>query len=91
MTRAKRPYEGTDAYNAGIRDAEKRLKETSEWVWDDDAIDWGIGAWVCKSCHCRNDNIPHQSKWYPYNWAGTKYCPNCGKRMLPSDVREGEE
>lgn len=87
MERAKRPYEGTDAYNAGIHDAEKQLRETSEWVWDNDAIDWVIGAWVCKSCRCRNDNIPHQSKCYPYNWAGAKYCPNCGRRMLPSNTK----
>ena len=87
MARAKRAYEGIDAYEAGVQDAEKRLRETSEWVWDNDAIDWVIGAWVCKSCHCRNDNIPHQSKCYPYNWAGTKYCPNCGRRMLPSNIK----
>ena len=42
MARAKRAYEGTDAYEAGVQDAEKRLRETSEWVWDNDAIDWGI-------------------------------------------------
>ena len=35
-----------------------------------------------------NDNIPHQSKCYPYTWAGTKYCPNCGRRMLPSNEKE---
>ena len=60
MERAKRPYEGTNAYNAGVRDAEKRLRETSEWVWNENAIDWGLGAWVCRICGCRNDNIPHQ-------------------------------
>lgn len=87
MTRAKRAYEGTDAYEAGVQDAEQRLRETSEWVWNEDAIDWGLGAWVCKICGCRNDNIPNQSKWYPYNWAGTKYCPNCGRRMLPSNIK----
>ena len=82
MTRAKRAYEGIDAY-----EAEQRLRETSEWVWNEDAIDWGLGAWVCRICGCRNDNIPHQFKCYPYNWAGTKYCPNCGRRMLPSNIK----
>lgn len=86
MERAKRPYEGTDAYNAGIRDAERRLRETSEWVWDKDGMDWNIGAWRCKSCRYRNHNLPNDESINPYNWSGTKYCPNCGRRMLLSNI-----
>lgn len=87
MTRAKRPYEGTNAYNAGVSDAEKRLRETSEWVWDKDGMDWDIGAWLCKSCGCRNHNLPNDESINPYHWAGTKYCPNCGRRMLHSNIK----
>lgn len=83
MERAKRPYEGTNAYNAGVRDAEKRLRETSEWVWNENGMDWNIGAWRCKSCGCYNNNLPNDKSINPYHWAGTKYCPNCGRRMLP--------
>lgn len=87
MTRAKRAYEGTDAYNAGVRDAEQRLRETSEWVWDKNGADWNIGAWRCESCGSRNHNLPNDESINPYNWAGTKYCPNCGRRMLPSNIK----
>lgn len=83
MTKTKRPYEGVDAYEAGVRDAENRLRETSQWVWDKDSMDWNIGAWKCKSCGCCNNNLPSDETINPYHWAGTKYCPNCGKRMLP--------
>lgn len=84
MTKAKRPYEGTDAYEAGVRDTEKKLRETSQWVWDKNAIDWNLGAWVCKSCRHPNNNLPWDDRDInPYNWAGAKYCPTCGRRMLP--------
>lgn len=87
MERAKRPYEGTDAYEAGVRDTKSRLRETSQWVWDKNGMDWNIGAWRCKLCGCRNNNLPNDESIYPYNWAGTKYCPNCGRRMLPSNIK----
>lgn len=29
----------------------------SEWVWDNDGIDFNIGAWVCRECRQRNENI----------------------------------
>lgn len=52
-----------------------------EWMWDDNAIDWGIGAWVCSNCHGRNDNIYAVKNTDPYIWVGSQYCPNCGARM----------
>lgn len=60
----------------------------SEWVWDAAAIDWGIGAWVCKRCHCRNDNIPSLRNENPYAWAGSKFCPECGAKMKGGGVDE---
>lgn len=54
---------------------------TSEWVWDDDAIDWGIGAYVCKRCHGRNDNINVGKQGNPYAWVGSQFCPKCGAKM----------
>ena len=53
----------------------------SEWVWNPDAIDFGIGAWVCKRCGCRNENIPAHIDEKPLSWAGSFYCPNCGADM----------
>lgn len=58
------------------------------WVWDNDAIDWNIGAWVCSECGGRNQNIqagdPNDEKEKfksPYIYLGSKYCPNCGAKM----------
>lgn len=59
-----------------------------KWVWNNDAIDYGIGAWVCSECLGRNENIhaaePGTVKAFstnPYIYAGTKFCPNCGAKM----------
>ncbi len=62
----------------------------AKWVWNDNAMDWNIGAWVCSACGGRNENI-HAGKpgatgslgGNPYMWAGTRYCPNCGAKMGP--------
>lgn len=60
-------------------------RKRGEWVWDIDAIDWGIGAWCCSECQSKNDNIPHYPKTNPLIWHGTKYCPECGADMRGND------
>lgn len=58
------------------------------WVWNNDAMDLNIGAWVCSECGGRNENI-HAAKpgtdkilmSNPYIWGGSNYCPNCGANM----------
>ena len=85
-------------YNIGLLKAIKDVKRApavdaepvrqAKWVWDNDAIDWGLGAWVCSKCGGRNDNI-HAGKpgtdggfgANPYIWSGSNYCPNCGAKM----------
>lgn len=61
-----------------------------KWIWDNDAIDWNIGDWVCSECGGRNENIhtgkPGTIKGFgtnPYIWAGSRFCPNCGVKMEP--------
>lgn len=70
-------------------------QEPATWVWDDDAIDWGLGAWVCSRCHGRNANIHAGKPGYdnsisanPYAWAGAQYCPNCGAPMRERKERQ---
>lgn len=50
------------------------------WVWRPDAFDLGLGAWVCSKCGCQNRNIGVDKFRDPYNWYGSKYCPNCGEK-----------
>lgn len=52
-----------------------------EWHYNPDGMDWGLGAWQCSLCHCKNDNLPMQRNIKPLQWAGSKYCPNCGAKM----------
>ena len=68
-----------------LRDTEK----TGHWVWNPDGNDWGIGAWCCSECGCKNDNLGTRNdteneflKRTPYMYAGSKYCPHCGVRMV---------
>ena len=51
------------------------------WEWDEHAIDWGLGGWVCGECKSINDNIPTTPEINPYAWVGSNYCPNCGVKM----------
>lgn len=85
-------------YNKGLLRAIQDVKRAAavdvepvrhgSWVWNNDAIDWNIGAWVCSECGRRNENIHAGAPGKritldcdPYIWAGSKYCPNCGARM----------
>lgn len=69
-------------------DAERYVR-TGHWVWDENGNDWGIGAWCCSECGCKNDNLGTHNdmdNWFmkrtPYMFVGSKYCPHCGVRMV---------
>ena len=68
----------------------------AKWVWDNDAVDWNLGAWICSNCRNRNENIhagkPGTDKILmsnPYIWSGSQYCPNCGAKMDGKDGDNG--
>ena len=62
---------------------EAKAIEYAQWAYDTDGLDWGLGAWVCSSCHTKNDNIPTMKPDINPMWfAGSKFCPNCGKTMI---------
>jgi hypothetical protein len=69
---------------------DKKEKSFGRWIYDPNGMDWNLPAWKCSECYCRNDMIPTiiQTKdgierlKNPMTWAGTKYCPNCGVKML---------
>lgn len=55
------------------------------WYWDDNGMDWNLGCWCCSECRMRNPYIGGSEGTFllgnPYNWAGSKFCPNCGADM----------
>lgn len=55
------------------------------WVWNENAMDWGLGGWVCSECQEKNDNIPAKPDIHPSGWVGSHCCPNCGAKMRASD------
>ena len=59
-------------------------EETAHWEWYEHAYDWNLGGYVCSNCHMKNDNLPSFSKdkLDPYMFAGSHFCPCCGKRMV---------
>lgn len=90
--RAKQPYEGTDAYEAGYRVGYEIGHDDatgiSQWDWDENGIDWGIGTWRCEACGYRNTALPSDASINPYMWEGSRHCANCGRRMIDIEVKD---
>ena len=68
----------------------KHEDNTSIWYLDPDGMDWNLPAWKCEKCGCRNSNLPSNIK-YPMHWSGSKYCPNCGARIVGYRNERGGE
>lgn len=52
-----------------------------KWVWDENGMDWGLGAWTCSECHRKPETWWEADKGNPYRCAGSRYCNNCGAKM----------
>ena len=53
-----------------------------KWKYDPNAVDFGIGGWICSCCSARNNNLAwNNRKINPHVFAGSNYCPNCGAKM----------
>ncbi len=52
-----------------------------KWIWNPNGMDWGLGAWECSECACRNNSLPMNSNMNPLMFSGSNYCPNCGAKM----------
>ena len=61
-----------------------RKQIEAEWKYNPNGMDWGLGAWECSMCGCRNDCLPMDKNINPMRWAGAKFCPNCGAKMKGS-------
>lgn len=59
--------------------------EYAHWEWYEHAYDWNLGGYVCSNCRAKNDNLPGLRDFGvndPYLYVGSKFCPNCGRRMV---------
>lgn len=55
------------------------------WVWDENGMDWGLGAWKCSECHRKPETWWEADKGNPYRCAGSSYCNHCGAKMDGGD------
>ena len=63
-----------------LKERRSNDRPRGHWVFDPDGMDWGLSAWLCSECHCKNDNISPAAE-NPYLFAGSKFCPQCGAKM----------
>lgn len=59
-------------------------KPCGKWVLDPNGLDWNLPAWRCSECGFIASYIGVEANGLcnnPMNWAGSKFCPNCGVRM----------
>lgn len=53
-----------------------------KWVWNEDGMDWGIGAWCCSECGRKSETWwACDKKYNPLRCADSHFCGNCGAKM----------
>ena len=82
MNHARENYFALKTRAEELAEENERLRDVGEWRWNPDGMDWGLGAWQCSKCGCKNDNLPMDENIKPLQWAGSKFCPCCGVKML---------
>ena len=78
----KCPYYG-DLCDGNIRELEVELPQIvrrGRWKYDENAVDYNMGGWCCSECGTRNNNLPN-NRLNPYQFSGSRYCPQCGAKM----------
>lgn len=65
-------------------EADVRPVMRAHWEWDENGMDWNLGAWKCSHCHCKAETWWATDKHNPLYCAGSHFCGNCG-----ADMREG--
>lgn len=55
----------------------------AHWEWDENALDWNIGAWVCSECGMNYADVEVATR-HDINvnvWACSNFCGHCGAIM----------
>lgn len=61
--------------------ADVRPVVRGRWTWDENGMDWGIGAWRCSACGVRPPMWWNTERTSPMYKNGHCFCPNCGAEM----------
>lgn len=61
--------------------ADVRPVVRGKWYWDNNGMDWGIGAWLCSVCKAMSPMWWNCDKGSPMYKSGHNFCPNCGADM----------
>ena len=62
-------------------------RKKGKWVWNENGMDWGLGAWVCSVCRSKPETWwESDKKNNPLRCSGSHFCGNCG-----ADMREDAE
>lgn len=67
--------------------------KTGKWEYDPNGMDWNIPAWRCSECGYVAPHIGIADKGIgsnPMNWAGSKYCPECGCKIVGASMTSGK-
>lgn len=57
-------------------------QKKGKWVWDENGMDWGLGAWRCSECHTKAETWwANDEKYNPLRCSGGNFCGNCGAKM----------
>lgn len=86
-------HDPDDTYDR-IKSLPSAEPKTGEWVYDPNGMDWNIPAWRCSECGFRANYIGVEANGFgknPMNWAGSKFCPECGCKIVGADMRGEEE
>lgn len=52
-----------------------------KWEWDENGMDWGLGAWKCSECKAIPQTWWNANKANPLRCSGSRFCGNCGADM----------
>ena len=72
---------GTISCNDIARFPAEPVVRHGSWVYDPNGMDFNLGAWVCSECRERNNNLGCMQRINPYQFVGSRFCPNCGAKM----------
>ena len=65
-----------------VSECEEPERKMGKWIWNENGMDWGLGAWCCSECGSKPETWWESDKRNnPLRCAGGRFCGNCGADM----------